>query len=190
MDQHLFSVHPSLHHPLSPPNRDPASVAPYHLITGDKESEIFLIRASLSKIFWYWFHFIYVYSPSDISQTFDYSIPDPNHLWETSVLQLLKYMSHEGSQFQFELYLPCAYWVQETALGPVGGTQGSFRPIPSLWASQLKRLGKILEKMMSKERHRPLWGSEEAENISGWDIGKSHMEETAFAMGFEEVVVF
>lgn len=43
---------------------------------------------------------------------------------------------------------------------------------------------------MSKERHRPLWGSEEAENISGWDIGKSHMEETAFAMSFEEVVVF
>ena len=46
-------VHPSRHHSLLPPKRDPVSVASYHLLKGDKESEIFLTMASLSKMFLY-----------------------------------------------------------------------------------------------------------------------------------------
>ena len=46
-------VHPSLHHSLLPPKGDPVSIASYHLLKGDKESEIFLTMASLSKMFLY-----------------------------------------------------------------------------------------------------------------------------------------
>lgn len=60
-------AHPSLHHGLQTPNTDPAAIASYRLLKGYKESEIFLRMASLSEIFLYLSHFIYSYSPSDIS---------------------------------------------------------------------------------------------------------------------------